>query len=211
MISSILTTITSFIIQVISTLGYPGIALLMAIQTIAIPMPSEVIIPFAGSLVAAGRFTLLGVSLAGALGSCIGASIAYYIGYKGGRPLVQKYGKYILISAHDLEMADRFLQKHGAKATFIGMMLPVFRSFISFPAGISRVNFKKFLAYVFFGSLFWSLLLGYLGMKLGENWATLREKFKGFDVAIVVFIVLLAALWIYRHFRNRSKNLEAGI
>jgi len=207
MISSILSVVTHFIITVISSLGYAGVGVLMAIQTIAIPMPSEVIIPFAGSLVAAGRFSLLGIALVGSLGNTLGASIAYYIGYKGGRPLVEKYGRAVLISQHDLEMADRFFAKHGTKAAFFGMLLPVVRSFISFPAGISRVKFWKFAAYVFLGAFLWSVVLGYIGEKLGENWITLREKFKGFDVAVVALIALAAAWWIWRHLKSRNKPL----
>jgi membrane protein DedA with SNARE-associated domain len=205
MISFILFTVTNFIIQVISTLGYFGIALLMVIQTIAIPMPSEVIIPFAGFLASVGRFNLLMIAIAGGLGSCAGASIAYFIGYKGGRPLVEKYGKMILISKNDLQIADRFFQKHGSKAAFFGMLLPVVRSFISFPAGISRVPLRKFLAYVFAGSFVWSLTLAYVGMKLGENWGSLREKFKSFDAVIVIIIVMVIIWWIWRHLKNRNK------
>ncbi len=206
MISQILSTVTSFIVHTISVLGYPGVALLMAIQTIAIPMPSEIILPFAGSLILAGRFSLWGLALVGGVASCLGSFVAYQIGFKGGRPLVEKYGKAILISKSDLDMADRFFQKHGSKAAFFGMMLPIFRSFISFPAGISKVPLKKFLLYVFLGSTIWSLLLGFLGMKLGENWISLREKFKGFDIIIVVLIVIGIAWWVYRHFKNRIKK-----
>ncbi len=204
MITSILSIITSYIIAIIATLGYPGVALLMAVQTIAIPIPSEVILPFAGSLVLTGQFNVWMIAIVGAVGSCIGGSIAYYIGQRGGRPLVEKYGKFILISEHDLELADSFFQKHGTKAAFFGMMLPVFRSFISFPAGISKVPLKKFLVYVFAGSFIWSLLLAFLGQKLGENWNTLRDRFKGLDYFVVVIIVLGIIYWIYRHLKNRS-------
>lgn len=205
MITSILSTITFYIIAIISTLGYPGIALLMAVQTIAIPIPSEVILPFAGSLILTGQFNIWLIAICGAIGSCFGGSIAYYIGKRGGRPLVEKYGKFILISHHDLELVDSFFQKHGTKAAFFGMMLPVFRSFISFPAGISKVPLKKFLVYVFAGSFGWSLLLAFLGQKLGENWNTLRDRFKGLDYFIVAVIILGAVYWIYRHLKNRSK------
>jgi membrane protein DedA with SNARE-associated domain len=204
MIEYILAAVTNLIIHIISTLGYPGVGLLMAIQTIAIPMPSEVIIPFAGSLVAAGRFSLIGIALTGGLGSSLGAAVAYFIGYKGGRPLVEKYGKYILISRHDLQMADDFFAKHGIKAAFLGMLLPVVRSFISFPAGISKVKFWKFEVYVFLASFIWSAVLGYIGIKLGENWPSLRDKFKSLDYIIVALIVFGAGWWIYRHLKNRK-------
>ena len=206
--SGILIAITTLIIHIISTLGYAGVGLLMAIQTIAIPMPSEVIIPFAGSLVAAGRFSLVGIALTGGLGSSLGAAVAYFIGYKGGRPLVEKYGKFVLISRRDLQMADNFFAKHGTKAAFFGMLLPVVRSFISFPAGISKVKFWKFEIYVFLASFIWSLALGYIGMKLGQNWMTLRDKFKGLDYIIVALIILGAAWWIWRHMKNRNKEIK---
>jgi membrane protein DedA with SNARE-associated domain len=202
--TSILSAITNLIIHIISALGYTGVGLLMGIQTIAIPMPSEVIIPFAGSLVTSGRFTLIGIALTGGLGSSLGAAVAYFIGYKGGRPLVEKYGKFILISRHDLQMADDFFAKYGIRAAFLGMLLPVVRSFISFPAGISKVKFWKFEVYVFLASFIWSLALGYIGMKLGQNWMTLRDKFKGLDYVIVALIILGAVWWIWRHIKNRS-------
>ena len=208
MIEYILAAVTGLIIHIISTLGYAGVGLLMAIQTIAIPMPSEVIIPFAGSLVAAGRFSLFGIALTGGLGSSLGAAVAYFIGYKGGRPLVEKYGKFVLISRRDLQMADNFFAKHGTKAAFFGMLLPVVRSFISFPAGISKVKFWKFELYVFLASFIWSLALGYIGMKLGQNWMTLRDKFKGLDYIIVALIILGAAWWIWRHMKNRNKEIK---
>lgn len=176
----------------------------MGIQTIAIPIPSEIIVPFAGFLAYTGRFNLWLIALMGGLGSSIGASIAYFIGFKGGRTLVEKYGKLILISKHDLELADRFFIKYGNTAAFFGMLLPIVRSFISFPAGISKMPLKRFLFYVFAGSFIWSLALGYFGMKLGENWTVLREKLKGFDIAIVVLIVVAGIWWVCRHFRNRK-------
>lgn len=197
--------VINLITKIISALGYVGVGLLMAIQTIAIPMPSEVIIPFAGFLVSSGRFNLWILALVGGAGSSLGALVAYQIGLRGGRPLVEKYGRMILISKHDLEMADRFFQKHGSKAALFGMMLPIFRSFISFPAGISKVPLKKFLAYVFFGSFFWSLFLGFIGMKLGDNWLSLRDKFQKFDYLILGLIALAAFFWIYRHWKNLSK------
>ena len=202
MIGSILGAVTNFIIHTISTLGYPGVALLMAIQTLAIPMPSEVIIPFAGFLVLNGKFTLLGISLAGGLGSAIGASLAYLIGYKGGQFLVEKYGRMILISSKDFELTKRFFSKFGAVSAFLGQLLPVVRSFIGFPAGLARMNYLKFVSYTFIGSFIWSFVLAFFGMKLGEHWNTLRDKFHGFDTAIIILIALGVAWWIYRHIKN---------
>jgi membrane protein DedA with SNARE-associated domain len=206
MISNIITIVTNFIIHTISSLGYPGVALLMAVQTMAIPIPSEIIVPFAGYLVFTGRFSLLGIAIIGAVGSCIGASVAYYIGYKGGRPLVSKYGKYILISEHDLKMVEEFFGRFGSVSAFFGQLLPIARSFIAFPAGVSKMPFWKFLIYTFIGSFIWSLVLAFFGMKLGENWETLREKLHGFDTAVIVFILLGVCFWIFRHMKLNQKS-----
>lgn len=206
MLQDLLTIGINFIIYVISTLGYAGVGLLMAVQTIAIPMPSEIIIPFAGFLVYTGRFNIFLVALTGGLGSMAGSFVAYKIGAIGGRPLVEKYGRMIMISQHDLDLADKFFLKHGTKAVFFGMMLPVVRSFISFPAGISKVPIKKFLAYVFFASFIWCFVLAFLGMKLGENWASLRNKFHNFDNAIIVLIVMAGMWWVYRHIKQSRKS-----
>ncbi len=206
MLSTILSAVTNFIISVISTLGYPGVALLMAIQTVAIPMPSEVIIPFAGYLAFTGRFSVPGIALAGAIGSVMGGSVAYFIGLKGGRPLVQRYGRHILISEHDLDLADKFFAKYGAAASFAGQLLPVVRSFISFPAGIARLAYWKFALYTFLGSFIWCLVLGSVGKALGENWASLRDRFHRLHTAVIAIIVISAAFWINRQIKARGKN-----
>ena len=198
----ILSSLTNFIIHIISTLGYAGVGLLMALQTVAVPIPSEVILPFAGFLASTGRFNLWFIALFGALGSCLGASVAYWIGYKGGRPLVEKYGRMILISKHDLEITDKFFQKFGIWAAFFGQLLPVVRSFIAFPAGITKLNYWKFLLFTFLGSFVWSLLLAYIGEKLGENWASLRNQFHNLDLLIILVIVVGAAWWIQRHVKQ---------
>ena len=212
MIEQIITIITHFIIQTISSLGYVGIGVLMAIQTTGIPMPSEVIIPFAGYLILSGRFSLLGIAVVGGLGSALGASVAYLIGFKGGRALVEKYGRWILISQNDLMVTGKFFSRFGAVSAFVGQLLPVVRSFIGFPAGMAKMKYLKFVVYTFVGSFFWSLILAFVGMKLGENWVMLREKLKGFDVAIVVLIVAGVAWWVYRHVKNsrKSENQKIG-
>jgi len=204
----ILSSLTNLIIHTISTLGYSGVGLLMALQTVAVPIPSEVILPFAGFLAFTGRFNIWLIALVGGLGSCIGSSIAYYIGYKGGRPLVAKYGKYILISHHDLNMAERFFAKFGSAAIFIGQLLPIVRSFIAFAAGLAEEVFWKFILFTFLGSFLWSLLLTYIGEKLGENWVNLRNQFHYLDLLIVLVIVIGAAWWIWRHVKNRNKEIE---
>ncbi|MCL5666348.1 MAG: DedA family protein [Patescibacteria group bacterium] len=209
MISSILSTVTSFVTHTISTLGYPGVALLMAIESAAIPLPSEIIMPFSGYAVFLGRMNLWGIALAGGIGSSVGSAILYWIGLKGGRPFIQKYGKYILFSHHDLKMADKFFAKYGVFSTFVGRLLPVVRTYISLPAGISKMPFWKFLWYSFFGSFLWCLPLGYVGMKLGENWETFRNRLHGLDIAIVALIILGIAWWFYRHLKHRKLEAEA--
>lgn len=205
MIESIITTVSNFIIEVISDAGYAGIAFLMAIESAAIPLPSEVVMPFSGFLVSQGRFTLHGIAVAGAIGSVLGSWVTYWLGKYGGRPLIARYGKYVLITEHDLDLTDRFFARFGTWATFLGRVLPVVRTYISIPAGIARAKFLPFTIATFIGSYIWSYFLGWIGFKLGENWESLRGYFRQADVVIVVLIVIGAAWWIMRHLKNRVK------
>ncbi len=195
-------SITGFVTDVISAGGYMGVGFLMALESSAIPIPSEIIMPFAGFLVSAGTFTLFGISFAGAVGSMIGSAVLYYIGYYGGRPVVEKYGKYFLINHKDLDVAENFFQKHGQLANFIGRFLPVVRTFISFPAGVARVKIAPFLALSFIGSFFWSLFLGFIGLKLGQNWQTIHSYFRGIDYVIVGLFILGLIYYIRRHLKH---------
>jgi membrane protein DedA with SNARE-associated domain len=205
MLEHLFSILTNFIVNVISSTGYTGVALLMAIESACIPLPSEIIGPFAGYLVFTGKFNIWWVSFAGGVGSMLGSWFIYEVGKYGGRPLVEKYGKYILISHHDLDMADRFFAKYGNMSTFIGRMLPVIRTFISLPAGIARMPLKPFLIYSFVGSVIWTYLMAYIGMKLGEHWNTLRDKLHGFDTAIIVLILIGAVWYVWRHIKNSKK------
>ena len=136
------------------------------------------------------------------LGDLSGASLAYWIGFRGGRPLVEKYGKYILLSKHDLNLADKWFTNYGPLATFFGRILPIIRTYISFPAGISKMNYKKFLAFSALGSLPYVTALGYAGMKLGENWDSVRSAMQRFDKAIGVVLIILIVLYIWRHIKH---------
>lgn len=205
MATIILSAISNWIIGVISALGYGGVVLLMAIESANIPLPSEVIMPFAGFLVAKGELNLWLVGLAGAIGCVLGSIPSYYLGYYGGRPLIEKYGKYILISHHDLDLADGWFQKRGEWTVFVGRLLPVVRTFISFPAGISRMHFGRFVVYSFLGSLPWTLLLAYIGLKMGENWEKLRGYFHGADWVILILILLGIIWYVRRHIKNSRK------
>src|SRR5947209_17322214 len=160
---------TTFIVAVISATGYLGVLVLMAIESACIPLPSEIIMPFAGYLAYKGQFSLLWAATAGALGCNIGSVIAYEIGYYGGRPLVERYGSRLLLSRHDIELADRFFQRFGSAAVFIGRLLPVIRTFIALPAGIARMPRLRFHVYTFVGSWPWCFALSWIGMKLGEQ------------------------------------------
>jgi len=205
MFEAVISVLTSFIINTISSLGYFGVGLMMAIESACVPLPSEIIMPFAGFLAAQGKFSLFGVTLAGALGCVAGSALAYLVGIWGGRVFIEKYGKYILISRHDLGIADNFFNKYGSGAIFFSRLLPVVRTFISFPAGIARMNFSKFVVYSFLGSLPWCYVLAYIGKKLGDNWDTLGVYFHKFDF-IIVAVILLGAVWyVRRHLKNINK------
>jgi membrane protein DedA with SNARE-associated domain len=196
-ISHALEALALWIQGVISTLGYGGVAGLMAIESACIPLPSEVIMPFAGSLVPAGRFSLWGCGFAGAIGCVAGSIPAYYLGAHGGRPLILKYGRYILLSASHLDQADRFFSRRGDVTVFVARLLPVVRTFIAFPAGVARMPMGKFIAYTFAGSLPWCLGLAYVGMKLGEHIDDLKPWFHRFDAVLVVLGLILVA-WFVR-------------
>ncbi len=205
MIAKIIGILSAFIVAVISTLGYSGIVLLMAIESACIPLPSEIIMPFSGYLVHTGQFNLWLVGLAGAVGCVLGSLVAYYVGMYGGRPLIEKYGRYVLVSHHDLDLADRWFSKYGEVIVFASRLLPVIRTFIAFPAGIARMNLKRFVIYTFLGSLPWCIGLAYVGQLLGEQWdknEALKSWFHRFDFVIGIIGVLAAGWWIWRHVKN---------
>lgn len=192
--------------------GYIGVVLAMALESCCIPLPSEIVMPLAGLFAATaevtltGKLSLVGVSLAGAVGCLIGSAVAYWIGAAGGRPLLLKYGRYILISHADSERADRWFSKYGSPVAFFSRLLPVVRTYISLPAGISRMNFGKFMLYTFLGSLPWTFALAYLGYTFGpalqQKISELSTVFHGLDVVIVAVFVVLVALYIYRHIKH---------
>ena len=199
----------------ISSFGYVGVIFLMAIESACIPLPSEIIMPFAGSLTTvlvvegvahAARFNLLLVGLAGALGCLVGSVVAYWVGAVGGRPFVERYGRYVLITRHDLDVADRFFKKYGQAAIFVSRLLPVVRTFISLPAGISRMNFARFCLYSFLGSVPWCLALAWVGRVLGQNWKTIGVYFRKGDIVIVVLILAGIGLFLYRHLRRQEPD-----
>lgn len=169
----------------------------MAIESACIPLPSGIIMPFSGHLVSTGRFSLLAVATAGAIGCNIGSTLAYDAGAYGGRPLVERWGHYVLLDQKALDRADRFFLRFGGPAVLIGRLLPVVRTFISLPAGISRMPFWQFQAYTFVGSWPWCLVLAYVGLRLGQAWDSnpvLRRVMHSADV-VAVLALLVAVVW----------------
>jgi membrane protein DedA with SNARE-associated domain len=211
MIHTVLEAIGAWIIQQISSFGYLGVVFLMAIESACIPLPSEIIMPFAGTLTTVlvingvpqpARLDLILVGLAGALGCLVGSIVAYWAGVWGGRPFILRYGKYVLITRHDLDTADRFFNRYGQAAIFISRLLPIVRTFISLPAGIARMNFARFCLYTFLGSVPWCLALAWIGRILGQNWKSIETYFRRFDYVIGILIVAGIVLFVWRHVRR---------
>lgn len=199
---SLLDTVIETVVAYIAALGYWGIGLGMAVESANIPLPSEVILPFGGYLVSTGRLDFWGVVLAGTVGGTAGSVVSYALGAWGGRPLVLRYGRYFGISRTKLDAADRWFGRYGEATVFFTRLMPVIRTFISLPAGISRMHFYRFVVYTFLGSLPWSIALTYLGFQLGENWNSLKPYFHRLDVVIIAALLLGAAFLWYRSRRR---------
>ncbi|MCW8307966.1 DedA family protein [Acidiphilium sp. PA] len=198
-----------FVIATISSLGYAGIAVLMALESACIPLPSEVILPFAGYLVSTGRFDLWLVAIVGALGCNIGSTVAYAVGYAGGRPLVERFGRYVLLDEAELTRVEGFFGRYGSVTVLVSRMLPVVRTYIALPAGMARMNFWKFQAYTFIGSLPWCLVLAYVGFRLGKAWETnkrLHAVMHDFTIATVAVLAVLIVWYGVRIWRGRAQR-----
>jgi len=200
----------SFLRDLYNLLHWPGVVAMMALESAGIPIPSEAIMPLAGWMLVRekglGLAFLLVAAFWGALGNLLGSLLAYWIGEKGGRPFLLAYGRYFLIVPEDLALADRFFQRHGAKAIFISRLLPVVRTFISFPAGMARMNLARFSLYTFSGSFPFSLALAYGGYLLGENWELIREYMRPFDIPIVLLALALMAWWFIHRLRRVTQK-----
>jgi len=209
MFEKILGALAAFVIAVISWGGYGGITLLMAIESACIPLPSELIMPFAGYLVSTGQFNLFLAATAGALGCNLGSIVAYEVGKRGGRPVAERWGKYLLIGADELDAADRFFARWGNLAVLVGRLLPVIRTFIAFPAGVARMPLIPFHLYTFIGSWPFCLGLAWIGMKLGDQWNSdprLKAAFHQADLAIGLVLVALGALYVWHRIRGIRRN-----
>jgi len=198
----IIETVTNFAIYLIENLGYWGVFIGMTLESACIPLPSEVIMPLSGFVVYRGEMSLLGITIVGAVGNLIGSWIAYFVGLKGGRPFLEKYGKYVLISPKKLDMAHEWFDKYGHEAVLISRVLPIIRTFISLPAGIAEMDLKKFSIYTFLGSLPWCFVLAYIGFMLGPKWNIIEEYFHYMDIVVVIALVILAIYLVHKYWRD---------
>lgn len=224
MLANLTSALTTLITNLYLATGLFGIVVAMAIESCCIPLPSEIVMPIAGILLSQATvqkhlpgtnpsfplwLNLLLVALAGSIGCVIGSIAAYGIGRAGGRPLMLKYGRYVLISQHDADKADHFFQRWGSATAFFSRLLPVVRTYISLPAGITEMPFGKFCVYTFLGSFPWCILLAYVGTVLGNNLDKLSPIFHSLDIVIVVLVVVLVVLYVWRHIRNDRKARAA--
>lgn len=188
----------------IYSLGYGGLAVGLIVDSAGIPIPSEILIPLAGALVREGKFDLTIVIAIGTLAQTFGAVLAYWIGAKGGLPLVERYGKYVLFSTRELHVTERWFNKYGKWLTLSGRCLPVIRTYIGFPAGLARMHFGEFLVASFVGSLVWTVVLTWAGYQLSGQLGLIDKFFHQFSL-IVVALLILGAIWYVRHLKKRSK------
>lgn len=193
--------LTDIVTRAIAVMGYPGVFFWMAVSA-CIPVPSEAILPFAGAQISTGEFSLPILTFVATTGNLIGSMIAYWVGAKGGRQFVQKYGRYALIRRSDVDLADRWFEKHGDATVFFGRCVPIIRAFISFPAGIAKMPFGRFCAYTFVGAIPWCYVLAFAGMKFGEHSATIRKVMHRADLAIGILFIVLVAVWLRRHIQS---------
>jgi membrane protein DedA with SNARE-associated domain len=213
MSEKILAVLLEFVTQLISAGGYAGIAGLLALNSCGIPIPSELILPFSGYLVYQGRFSLPLVALAGTVGCNIGSAVAYWIGAKGGPPLVERYGRWVLISHHDLDRMTGYFSRFGGITILIGRMLPIVQTFVAFPAGIARMPRLRFHIYTTLGSLVWYSVLTWVGRKLGEAWHTdprLAEAFHRFHLVVEAALVAGVLWFLWKHLRRSERHASGG-
>jgi len=205
----IIALLVQFVTHVIQSGGYAGIVALMGIESACIPLPSEIIMPFAGYLVYLGHFNLFWAATAGAIGCNVGSALAYWIGAAGGRPLVVRYGRWVLMNHHDLDRMTWFFQKYGSITVLLARLLPVVRTFIAFPAGIAKMPQLRFHIYTFIGSWPWCFALAYAGMRLGQAWHTDPRFYAAFHrFHLAVEIALLAALvwFVWSHIKRARQH-----
>ena len=206
-----LDSFAKFVQDVVLQLGYPGLFLLITLESTLVPIPSELVMPFAGFMASRGEFSLPVILVINSVAALLGSGLCYGIGVVGGKPFLERYGKYFLVRKHDIEKTERFFAKHGQKTILIGRFLPVIRHVISVPAGIARMPLPGFFLQTFIGSTIWGGVLILLGYYVGSNWETFATKLKHVDLLIggilVVGLVALAIRFVVRRRRERDKNL----
>jgi membrane protein DedA with SNARE-associated domain len=190
--------------------SYPGVFLLMVLESMVFPVPSEAVMPFAGFLIASGKFTFTGVIFAATLGSIVGSLASYAMGYYGGKPFIKRFGKYLLLDAHDLEITERFFAKRGDLTIFISRFIPVIRHLISIPAGLGKMNLGKFIVYTILGAGMWNAFLTYVGFKLKENWTEVMKYSHTIDIVVVAVLGLAFLYYAYKIYLNMTKKPEAN-
>ncbi len=202
MLHQLLDPILQMIRDGVASWGYLGVILMMAIESANVPLPSEAIMPTAGLLVQQGKMNIHLAALAGAVGCLLGSIPSYFLGMLGGRPFLEKYGRYLLLRKQDMEIADKWVNKYGDITFFVCRMLPVVRTFISFPAGVLKAHFGMFCLFTFIGSLAWCYLLTWVGIKFGENLEMFVSVWHKFDIAIVLVVVAGFSYYLYRHLKH---------
>jgi membrane protein DedA with SNARE-associated domain len=201
--------IIALLVGTIATGGYASVVILMAIQSACIPIPSEVIMPLAGWALAHTKLDLIILATVASLASNLGSIPAYWVGARGGRPMVERYGSFMLLSRRDLDLVDHFFAKYGSITVLIGRMLPIVRTFIAFPAGVAKMNQLRFHIYTFLGSWPWCYALAYIGMKLGAQWNTnprFKEVFHRFHLGVEVFLLAGVIWFVASHWKNRIRT-----
>lgn len=198
--------IVEWAVELIDTIGYFGVAFLMMLESMVAPIPSEAVMPPAGMLIAEGRFTFLGVIFFSTLGSITGSLISYYMGKWGGRPIIDRYGKYLLLDHHDLDLTEKFFLKRGEITIFVSRFIPVVRHFISIPAGMGNMNIYKFSLYTIFGAAIWNTLLTIAGFYLQKKWEIILKYREPIDLAVIVVLVLVFAYFGYKFYTNRRNK-----
>jgi len=201
--------ITEFLVQhithFIDSLGYVSVCVLMAMESMVLPVPSEAVMPFAGFLIAEKSFTFVGVIFYSTLGSIIGSLISYYIGLYGGKPFITRYGKYLLLDQRDLAATEIFFKKHGEVTIFISRFIPVVRHLISIPAGIGRMKIVKFIPYTIAGAGLWNTFLAVVGFYLKQNWEHVMKYSSTIDSIVIILLISVIVLFIYRHTKRRNE------
>jgi membrane protein DedA with SNARE-associated domain len=200
--------ILALLVAFIASGGYASVALLMAVQSACVPIPSEVIMPFAGFVLAHSQWDLVILATVASLASNIGSIPAYWVGARGGRPMVERFGGYVLLSRRDLDLVDHFFAKYGSITVLIGRMLPIVRTFIALPAGVAKMNQVRFHIYTFIGSWPWCYALAYVGMKLGASWNSdprFKEFFHRFHLGVEVVLFVGIVWFVWTHWNNRIR------